>query len=297
MPKTKFYAVRAGYHPGIYTTWAECQKQTSGYGGAQFKSFPTRAEAEAFMQGSTTKPARKTPSKSGATTKSAPARHADITVYTDGGNRNTGNVQGGQVKPTDKSSWAYQIILPDETLTDTGGEWGATNNRMEVMALIQALDRLTLLDKTEADIVVITDSKYVLNPIQQNWLNGWQRRGWRRANGELVNAELWKIVYQQLKNFSHLDFQWVKGHANTDGNVLVDHLLNQTMDAMKPGQPVAEHKTVAKSTKSVSTTKVSPTESKPTSEHTEQGHLSQPGQKDQSIAAMESIVADWKNER
>ncbi|MFC6182108.1 ribonuclease H family protein [Lactiplantibacillus daowaiensis] len=318
MAKTKFYAVRKGYHPGIYTTWADCQKQTNGYGGAQFKSFTTRSEAEVFMQGHATasKPAKK------AAQTSVPVGKADITVYTDGGNRNTGNVQGGQVKTTDKSAWAYQIELPDQTLTGTSGEWGATNNRMEVMALIQALDRLTILDKTEANILVITDSKYVLNPIQQHWLSGWRKRGWRRSNGELINAELWKIVDQQLKNFSHLDFHWVKGHATTNGNVTVDHLLNQTMDQMTPGKPIPEHHATAKTptrapktaqgdlfkAAPVTTTKVtakpktplqSATTPAPKSATPKQpdpaGHLANDQQKAHSISAMESIVNDWKN--
>jgi len=310
MAKKKFYAVRVGRKPGVYLTWDDCKKQTDGYGGAQYKSFPTRAEADDFVAGkaSTAKPKRTTTRTASTAMTTGPV---DITVYTDGGNRNTGNVQGGQVKPTDKSAWAYQIEWGQQTLTGTSGEWGATNNRMEVMALIQALDRLTQLNQTDAKILVVTDSKYVLNPIQQHWLAGWQKRGWRRASGELVNAELWKVVAAQLQNFPHLDFKWVKGHANTSGNNLVDGLLNQTMDQMKPGQPIPDHHTTAAmpdrtsqaatvdlvkghSTrpKSTATEKQAPVSAAPTPKKRPVSKQ----QTEHSVSAMESIVSDWKND-
>ncbi|AVK62765.1 ribonuclease [Lactobacillus sp. CBA3606] len=244
MAKKQFYAVRAGYKTGIYQTWAACQQQINGYSGAQYKGFMTRTEAEAYLHG------QARPTKSGQTVRTSPkvsaAKESEITVYTDGGNRNTGNVQGGQVRSTDKSAWAYQIQTADEQLTGTGGEWGATNNRMEIMALLQALDRLTKLNKTTATILVIMDSKYVLDAIQKGWLTSWRQHGWRRAKGELINAELWQALYQQLQPFKHLDFKWVKGHANTSGNNAVDQLLNTTMDQMKAGQPIPVQNATAK---------------------------------------------------
>jgi len=307
MAKKKFYAVRVGRKPGVYLTWDDCKKQTDGYGGAQYKSFPTRAEAEAFIAGkaSPAKPKRSTTSTASPTVTTG---KVDITVYTDGGNRNTGNVQGGQVKATDKSAWAYQIEFGTQTLTGTSGEWGATNNRMEVMALIQALDRLTQLDQTEAKILVVTDSKYVLNPIQQHWLAGWKKRGWRRSSGELVNAELWKVVDAQLQNFPHLDFKWVKGHANTSGNNLVDGLLNQTMDQMKPGQPIpTQHATAAVPKRAARSEQVDLLQghsAKPKAKTTKAPAPTEPAPKPKpvskqqtahSVSAMESIVSDWKN--
>ncbi|ETY74464.1 ribonuclease H family protein [Lactiplantibacillus fabifermentans] len=315
MASKKFYAVRVGRKPGIYSTWAACQQQINGYSGAQYKSFPTRAEAEAFVNGKSSATPKAPRTKNAKA--SAPMANADITVYTDGGNRNTGNVQGGQVKATDKSAWAYEIVMPDETLTGTSGEWGATNNRMEIMALIQALDQLTLLDQTESSILVVSDSKYVLDAIMKGWLTGWKRRGWKRSNGELVNAELWKIIDKQLANFTHLQFHWVKGHANTSGNVTVDELLNQTMDQMRPNQPIPEHhgtKVGAKGhVKSAQTTAApvkieraataKPARTTPAPQSTTAptddkfGHLSRADEKANSVSAMEDIVNSWKQNR
>lgn len=234
----KFYAVRRGKQPGIYRTWPETQHQVNGFPGAQYKSFTTLQAAQTFMQGSTTPaPGRPTARQTAPVRTSAPAA---ITVYTDGGSRNTGNVAGGHVRAADRAAWAYRIELPDEVVTDSAGEWGASNNRMEIMAFLRALERLTALQQTHTAIVFVLDSQYVLNAVTKGWLAGWKRRGWQRSAGPLANAELWQAVDQQLAAFTQLQFQWTKGHATNQGNVFVDHLLNRTMDQMQPQsqQPV-----------------------------------------------------------
>jgi len=231
----KYYAVRRGRQPGIYRTWPETQKQVSGFSGAQYKSFTTEAGAKAFMTAkatSTSKPAQK--SAAGTSTQTSTVVPT-ITVYTDGGSRNTGNVAGGHVRSVDKAAWAYRIELPDQTVTGSAGEFGATNNRMEIMAFRNALQRLVDLGQTQTGIQFVLDSQYVLNAITKGWLAGWKRRGWKRSAGPLVNAELWQDVDRLLPQFSHLTYQWTKGHATNQGNVFVDHLLNETMDGMHQG--------------------------------------------------------------
>ena len=209
----------------------------SGYPQAQYKSFPTAAEAQAFMAGKTS-PSHTTHTKSRGTTNQAPV-NATITVYTDGGSRNTGNVAGQHVHHNDKAAWAYRIEMPDQLVTDSAGEWGATNNRMEIMAFLRALEQLQQLGQTKTSILFVLDSQYVLNAVTKGWLAGWKRRGWKRSNGPLVNAELWQAVDHLLPQFTALNYRWTKGHATNQGNVFVDHLLNQTMDQMHPGQPVS----------------------------------------------------------
>lgn len=218
----KYYAVRKGQHPGIYTSWPEAQKEVSGFSGAEFKGFNSELEARQFM---------------GETTRSA--NDGMIIGYTDGGTRNSGNVKGGHVKASDPAAWAYRLELSDKVLSDSHGEWGATNNRMEIMAFIKALEALLDENQQNADITLVLDSKYVLDAINKGWLKGWQRRGWRRSGGELMNAELWQRVSQLLPKFPKLSLVWTKGHADNQGNIFVDSLLNQTMDDMlKTGRPV-----------------------------------------------------------
>ncbi|WP_203651831.1 ribonuclease H family protein [Secundilactobacillus yichangensis] len=221
----KYYAVRKGQHPGIYTSWPEAQKEVSGFSGAEFKGFKTESEAKQFM---------------GEPAAAKPAQPEGMIIgYTDGGTRNSGNVKGGHVKSSDPAAWAFRLELPKTVLSDSDGEWGATNNRMEIMALIKALEALIDQGQQTADITLVLDSKYVLDAINKGWLKGWQRRGWRRSGGELMNAELWQKVSQLLPQFSNLSLVWTKGHADNQGNIFVDTLLNKTMDAMvKTGRPV-----------------------------------------------------------
>lgn len=234
----KYYAVRKGQHPGIYTSWPEAQKEVSGFSGAEFKGFNTEAEAREFMG---EKPVAHTAS-------------GDLIIgYTDGGTRNSGNVKGGHVKTTDPAAWAYRLELPHKVLSDSAGEWGATNNRMEIMAFIKALEALIAEHQQKADITLVLDSKYVLDAINKGWLKGWQRRGWRRSGGELMNVELWQQVNRLLPQFPNLSLVWTKGHADNQGNIFVDSLLNKTMDAMvKAGRPIGKSTHVDTKSKAVS---------------------------------------------
>ena len=219
----KYYAVKKGHQPGIYLTWADCQKQVSGFSGAVYKSFPTRSEAEAWLNQS----------------QAAPNPHHEkdsdvIYVFTDGGSRNHGNKLGQHVKQSDKAAWALLIMKNGQKFTSTGGEYGATNNRMELMALRNALYILIKNGKQDDNIIATLDSHYVLDPIMKGWLQSWARHSWRTSSGGAVaNKQLWLQIMQLLPQFSHLHFQWTKGHADNDGNIIFDHLLNQTMDKME----------------------------------------------------------------
>ncbi|WP_429970420.1 ribonuclease H family protein [Fructilactobacillus sp. Tb1] len=225
----KFYAVRVGKKPGIYTTWNDTKAQVDGYPNARYKSFPTKAAAEQFMQGKDS--AVKTKSHAVAAPK-GPTEKPDIIVFTDGGSRNHGNVAGGHVKSTDPAAWAYLIDFHGKQHSDSAGEMGVTNNKMEITALVEALKWLDENNFNNYNIGVVADSRYVLNAIQKGWIQGWKRRGWKRSAGELKNAELWAQLDQLLAKFPKIQYAWTKGHATNKGNVFVDELLNQTMDNM-----------------------------------------------------------------
>ncbi|GEN94162.1 ribonuclease H family protein [Pediococcus ethanolidurans] len=227
--KKKFYAVAKGKKTGIFTDWNETKKQIDGYSGARYKGFATREEAQHWLKGD--QPVSKTVKSVVHQTAGNPTE--SIVVYTDGGSRNTGNVNGGHVKKQDKAAWAYLIETDGQQYSDSKGEFGATNNRMEIMALIEALKWLETNLDSKAKIAIVADSQYVLNAIQKHWLAGWKRRGWKRGSGQpLANSELWRQLDQLLGHFPNLHYYWTKGHATNRGNVFVDTLLNQTMDQM-----------------------------------------------------------------
>lgn len=216
----KFYAVKKGRKTGIFTTWAECQKQVSGFPKAEFKSFISKQEADDWL-------------KEIKSSNENRRKSYSVIVYTDGGSRNHGNKKGEHVKKNDKAAWAYLIKYQGSIISDTDGEYGSTNNRMEIMALKKALLDLKQRELQNEKILVVLDSKYVLDAITKRWLQSWEKNGWKTSAGTGVkNKELWMEISRLLPEFSNLDYQWTKGHANDEGNNLVDELLNKTMDQM-----------------------------------------------------------------
>ena len=225
---SKFYAVRKGKKPGIYSTWDECKNQVNGFPGAEYKSFKTKSEANAYM--GLSQPAKNIAPK---ITKSG-----SITLYSDGGSRNHGNKLGQHVKDDDKAAWAYLIIKDGKKHYASDGEFGATNNKMEVLGLVNALQYIIDQGWQNESINAILDSKYVLDSITKGWLNSWRRRGWKKSDGTIIkNKNEFMQLSALLGQFKHLNFKWTKGHADNSGNNFVDKLLNEKMDDMKLNQP------------------------------------------------------------
>ncbi len=104
----------------------------------------------------------------------------------------------------------------------------STNNQMELMAAIQALETL----KRPCDVILTTDSQYVRQGITE-WLAGWKRKGWKTAAGKPVkNQELWQRL--DTASAQHkIDWRWVKGHSGHAENERVDQLANQAIDEKK----------------------------------------------------------------
>lgn len=234
----KYYVVKKGRHPGIYLNWPDCQREVSGFPGAVYRSFTNEQEARTWLH-NRQQPAHRTANQQlsldlgQATISQAAIPKNAIRLFTDGGSRNHGNKLGQHVKQDDKAAWAFLIERQGQRLTGTDGEFGATNNRMELMALINALT--TLLDHgwQRESINATLDSHYVLDPITKGWLYGWRRRGWTTSTGKPVaNQKLWQELLRLLPQFTSLHFNWTKGHADNLGNNIVDELLNTTMDKM-----------------------------------------------------------------
>lgn len=112
-----------------------------------------------------------------------------------------------------------------------GGESSTTNNRMELMAVIQALEAL----KRPCAVTLYLDSQYVLKGITE-WLPGWKAKGWRTASKQPVkNQELWQRLDALLAQGGHaVDWRWVRGHAGDPGNERADALANLgVLEALK----------------------------------------------------------------
>lgn len=103
-----------------------------------------------------------------------------------------------------------------------GGEANTTNNRMELMAAISALESLRESCKVELH----TDSTYVMKGITE-WMPGWKRKHWRTADGKPVkNMDLWQRL-DTVRLRHEVEWRWVKGHAGHEGNEMADQLANE----------------------------------------------------------------------
>lgn len=141
-------------------------------------------------------------------------------VYTDGAcSKNPG--PGG---------WGY-LILTTPPIRGSGGEPKTTNNRMELTAVIKALEKLKEM-KVDNKIKIYSDSKYVIQGATQ-WMAGWKRNGWRTASKSslVLNQDLWMTLDGLLLNSggNKVEFEYVRGHAGDPCNEEADRLARLGM--------------------------------------------------------------------
>ncbi len=132
--------------------------------------------------------------------------------------------------------WGAILTFGDHQREISGGEAETTNNRMELMAAIMALEALT----RPCSIELYTDSNYLRGGVT-SWLAGWKRNGWRTADKKPVkNVELWQRLEAGAEPHK-IDWRWVRGHAGDEMNERADELARQGMapflSKRKAGQP------------------------------------------------------------
>jgi ribonuclease HI len=134
-----------------------------------------------------------------------------ITIYTDGAC--SGNPGPG----------GYGAVLLDTSGRRrelSAGFRNTTNNRMELLGVIAALEAL----KKPCDVTLVSDSEYVINAITKGWLVNWQKKGWRKADKKpVMNIDLWQRLLPKLDEHT-IEFRWVKGHAGNIENERCDEL-------------------------------------------------------------------------
>ncbi len=149
---------------------------------------------------------------------SSRANNDVVEIYTDGAC--SGNPGPG--------GWGVLMLYGENEKELTGGEFETTNNRMELMAAIQALNAL----KRPCEVHLHTDSTYVKKGITE-WIEGWKAKGWKNSSKKPVkNSDLWKMLDEAVKPHT-IDWRWVKGHSGDPGNERADALANQGMALYK----------------------------------------------------------------
>ena len=140
-----------------------------------------------------------------------------ISIFTDGACR--GNPGPG--------GWGVLIVLEGEEITLYGGENNTTNNQMEMMAAIKALEYF----QEKKSIELVTDSSYLKDGIEK-WIHSWKKNGWKTsAKKQVKNQELWMKI-DVLNNFHEVQWKWVKGHSGHRENEIADLLANKGIDEL-----------------------------------------------------------------
>ena len=143
-----------------------------------------------------------------------------VEIYTDGACRGNPGVGG----------WGALLRFGNVERAIKGAERNTTNNRMELMAAIEALAAL----KRKIRVNLYTDSKYMKNGITQ-WLPQWRSRNWKTASKKPVkNVDLWQRL-EQLAAEHEVHWAWVRGHAGDPGNEAADRLANEAIDDLIDG--------------------------------------------------------------
>jgi ribonuclease HI len=143
-----------------------------------------------------------------------------VTIYTDGAC--SGNPGPG--------GWGAILSFGDQTKELFGGEAHTTNNRMELMGAISALEAL----KRPCSVDLHTDSQYLRNGIMI-WIHGWKKNGWRTSDKKPVkNVDLWKRLDEALGTHD-IRWHWVKGHAGHAQNERADELAREGIVAARAG--------------------------------------------------------------
>lgn len=144
-----------------------------------------------------------------------------VTIYTDGSSRgNPGpGGYGAVLLYTDPAGELHTKEL-------SGGFKRTTNNRMEILAAVEALEAL----RRSCEVDLHSDSQYLVNAVNQHWIEGWKKRGWKTAGKKPVkNPDLWRRLEVAMAPHD-VTFSWVKGHAGHDYNERCDQLATAAAD-------------------------------------------------------------------
>jgi ribonuclease HI len=144
-----------------------------------------------------------------------------IKIYTDGACKGNPGIGG----------WGALLVHNEQSIEIFDGELETTNNRMELKAVIEALNHATSMND---DVQIYTDSSYVQKGIQE-WIHNWKKNGWRSSNKKPVkNQDLWQEL-DTLNSNLKVDWFWVKGHAGHPGNERADFLANEGVKKIQQG--------------------------------------------------------------
>ena len=151
----------------------------------------------------------------------------NLEVYTDGSLKKIG-------KTMTFGGWSFIVTRDNQKIYETAGsEYETTNQRMELIAIREALKYASSIRGTNEKVVIYSDSAYAINCYLQEWYINWQNNGWHNANKqEVANQDLWREIIPYFDNFWY-DFRKVKGHNGNYWNEECDRLAQKEAEEMK----------------------------------------------------------------
>ncbi|MDQ1352589.1 MAG: ribonuclease [Acidobacteriota bacterium] len=205
--KKKYYAVLCGQKPGVYTKWSGengAEVQVRGFPGARYRAFPSVREAEAWL---------KDPDKPQQAVETETVEKGKVIIYAD----------GGCIDNPGPGGYGVVLLHGDKRKELSAGYRLTTNNRMELMACIKGLQTL----KYSCPVILISDSRYVVDGMEKGWARRWKAKGWmRNAIQPAENADLWAQLLDLCDSHT-VEFSWVKGHAGHTENERCDKLAKK----------------------------------------------------------------------
>lgn len=225
--KKQFYVVVHGRQPGIYTEWSGdngASKQVEGFTGAIYKGFFNKEDALQWLREFSEETLKTyAPNLLDLVDYSTPVQVIDediellkedkVVIHTDGcamGNPGAGG-------------FAVILRYKDKQKEISGGFQETTNNRMELMACIEGLRAL----KQKSSVIVLSDSKYLVDSISNKWIYKWRNDKWIKSkNKKVPNADLWKILLELIEQHE-IKFRWIRGHNIDKNNQRCDFLARE----------------------------------------------------------------------
>jgi ribonuclease HI len=233
--KKQYYVVIRGYKPGLYTAWfgaGDAAEQVEGFPQAVYRGFYSLEEATVWLASQEDELLSQLPpdlqellEQNHATGQEKSLESllgaGKVVIYTD----------GGAVDNPGPGGYGVVLRYKGHRKELSGGFRSTTNNRMELLACIEGIKAL----KNPCEVVLYSDSKYVVNGITKGWAKKWQANGWKRSKKEKAeNVDLWEQLLGLCQQHD-VEFRWVRGHAGNPDNERCDQLAMQA--ASRPNLP------------------------------------------------------------
>lgn len=233
--KKQYYVVVRGYSPGLYTAWFDeggAAEQVEGFPQAVYRGFYSLEEAAAWLASQEDELlAQLPPDLQELLEQDHPTDQEEspeslleagkVVIYAD----------GGAIDNPGPGGYGVVLRYKGHRKEMSGGFRSTTNNRMELLACVEGLKAL----KNPCEVVLYSDSRYVVNGITKGWAKKWQANGWKLSKKRKAeNVDLWEQLLALCEQHD-VEFRWVRGHAGNPGNERCDQLAMQA--ASRPNLP------------------------------------------------------------